>query len=442
MDESTSEVIDLLQRLIRNRCVSEGLPSTGTESVNADLLRSHVGSSGLDVEWFEPAPGRASLVVRIEGTDPTAPSLALMGHTDVVPVDERGWQRDPFGGELVDGEVWGRGALDMLNQTAAMAVAVRRLAQSGWRPKGTFVYLAVADEECGSQQGALALLAARPELMTDYALTEVGGAASPGRVGTNVEVAVGEKGGCGTYITVRGKPGHGSRPWGSDNAIVKAAEIVRRIAALSPAARISETWRTWVDAQPFDEELRAALVDPDRVGDHLHRLDPTVATGAHACTHRTYSVNIARAGIKSNIIPDEALLVVDIRLPPGDSREAAKRDMAELLADFGDDVSFDVPLGGEPSLSPTDTPLWDVLASAARRAYPDATLVPTLITGGTDGRHWRRAGKVAYGFGVLSKRLDPATYWSRFHNHDERVDVDSLALSVDTWTHVCRTFLG
>ena len=159
-----------------------------------------------------------------------------------------------------------------------------------------------------------------------------------------------------------------------------------------------------------------------------------MATGAHACTHRTYSVNIARAGIKSNIIPDEALLVVDIRLPPGDSREAAKRDMAELLADFGDDVSFDVPLGGEPSLSPTDTPLWDVLASAARRAYPDATLVPTLITGGTDGRHWRRAGKVAYGFGVLSKRLDPATYWSRFHNHDERVDVDSLALSVDTWT--------
>lgn len=442
MDDATAEVTDLLQQLIRNRCVSQGFPSTGEEVRNAELLRDYLGGSGFDVEWFEPSPGRASLAVRIEGTDPTAPTLALCGHTDVVPAGETGWRRDPFGGELVDGEVWGRGALDMLNQTAAMAVAMKRFATSGFRPRGTLVYLAVADEECGSQQGAIPLLAARPELMTDYVLTEVGGAASPGRHGMNVEVAVGEKGGAGSYIRVKGRPGHGSRPWGSDNAVVKAAQIVQRIAALRPAARISDTWRQWVEAQPFDDDLRAALVDPARIDEHLHRLDPVMAPGCHACTHRTYSVNIVQGGVKANVIPEEALVVVDIRVPPGDTRQAAIDDLRELLRDFGDDVSIDVPAGGDPSLSTCETPLWDVLASAARRAHGEATLVPTLITGGTDGRHWRRAGKVAYGFGILSAQLDPATYWSRFHNHDERVDVESLRLSVETWDHVCRRFLA
>jgi acetylornithine deacetylase/succinyl-diaminopimelate desuccinylase-like protein len=258
----------------------------------------------------------------------------------------------------------------------------------------------------------------------------------------NVEVAVGEKGGAGSYIRVRGTPGHGSRPWGSDNAVVKAAEIVHRISSLRPRARISDTWRTWVDAQPFDDELRAALVDPDRIDEHLHELDPVMAPGAHACTHRTYSVNIVQGGVKANVIPEEALVVVDVRVPPGDTRAEAIADLRELLADYGDDVSIDVPGGGDPSLSSTETPLWDVLSSAARAAHGEAHLVPTLITGGTDGRHWRRAGRVAYGFGILSARLDPSTYWSRFHAHDERVDVESLRLSVATWDHVCRRFLA
>src|SRR5215475_12552329 len=145
----TGETVELLQQLIRNQCVNDGTVGSGQEVRTTDLLRAYLEGSGLALEVFEPlaAPGRTSLVARIEGRDKTAPTLCLMGHTDVVPVNPKTWTRDPFGGDLVNGEVWGRGAVDMLNLTASQAVALRTLARKGWRPRGTLVYLACADEE-------------------------------------------------------------------------------------------------------------------------------------------------------------------------------------------------------------------------------------------------------------------------------------------------------
>ena len=162
-DEPTSEVIDLLQHLIRNACVNDGTAKSGHETRSVDVLSQYLGGGGLELETYEALPGRGNLVARIEGSDPSAPTLLLMGHTDVVPVNVERWQRDPFGGELVDDEhgraqVWGRGAVDMLNLTASMAVAVKRLAQSGFKPRGTLVYLAVADEEALGTYGAAYLV--------------------------------------------------------------------------------------------------------------------------------------------------------------------------------------------------------------------------------------------------------------------------------------------
>src|SRR6266542_2360389 len=154
MSEMVPEVTDLLQHLIRNRCVNDGTKESGGETRSVDLLSSYLGGTAADMERYESVPGRASLVARIEGTDPQAPSLLLMGHTDVVPVNPDGWRRDPFGGELVDGEVWGRGAVDMLNETSSMAVAFRKLAEEKFRPRGTLAYLAVADEEALGTWGA------------------------------------------------------------------------------------------------------------------------------------------------------------------------------------------------------------------------------------------------------------------------------------------------
>ena len=175
-DARGAETTELLQTLIRNACVNEGTEESGQETRNADTIQTFLEGAGLDVERFDSAPGRTNLVTRIEGSDPNAPSLCLDGHTDVVPVNESGWDRDPFGGELVDGEVWGRGAVDMLNLTASMAVVMRALAKDGFRPKGDLVFLAVADEEAGSAYGARWMAEHHPDLITtDYALSENGG---------------------------------------------------------------------------------------------------------------------------------------------------------------------------------------------------------------------------------------------------------------------------
>ncbi len=152
-DDPTAEATALLQDLIRNSCVNDGSPESGEEIRSAELLTGYLAGAGLDIEIYEPSPGRRSVLSKIEGSDPTAPSLLLMGHTDVVPVNPDGWSRDPFGAELVDGMIWGRGAVDMLNLTASMAVAFRRLADSGFTPKGTISYLAVADEEAPRRLG-------------------------------------------------------------------------------------------------------------------------------------------------------------------------------------------------------------------------------------------------------------------------------------------------
>src|SRR5262249_38340770 len=150
----TGQTTELLQALIRNACVNDGTADSGGETRNAELLHAYLTGAGLEVQCYESRPGRGSIVAKIEGSDPNAPTLCLMGHTDVVPVNPSGWSRDPFGGELIAGEVWGRGAIDMLNLTSSMAVAFRHLAHSGFRPKGTLIYFGVADEEAGGQWGA------------------------------------------------------------------------------------------------------------------------------------------------------------------------------------------------------------------------------------------------------------------------------------------------
>src|SRR5215210_7835120 len=169
----TGEVTELLQALIRNQCVNDGRVESGHEIRSADVLTQVLEGPGIDVERYEPEPGRTSVVARIEGTNPDAPSLLLMGHTDVVPVSPERWKHDPFGGELIDGEVWGRGAVDMLNLTASMAVAVKRLAASGFTPRGTLTYLAVADEEALGTWGAEHLVTSELDaIRSDYVITE------------------------------------------------------------------------------------------------------------------------------------------------------------------------------------------------------------------------------------------------------------------------------
>ena len=443
-DDVAVEVTELLQQLIRNQCVNDGHVESGEEVRNADLLRTYLEGSGLDIAQFEPQPGRVSLVARIEGSDPTAPTLCLMGHTDVVPVTPSGWTRDPFGAELVDGEVWGRGAVDMLNLTASMAVAFRRLARARWRPRGTLVYFAVADEEAGGTHGAEWVTTHEYDAVrSDYVLTESGGILRAGPSGPTVTLTTGEKGVAWRRLRVRGTPAHGSMPYGSDNALVKAAAVVTRLSDYQPRARITDAWRSYAETLDLPEELRAALVDAAAVDDACARIeDPRLAKLAHACTHMTFSPNVAHGGVKTNVIPDVVELDVDIRTLPGQGPEDVRASLNEALGPLSNQIEVEVIHEAAPTASAWDTPLRELLDRVTRRTYPEAALVPRLTAGGTDARFFREKGAVAYGFGLFSPAVTFEEFSSRFHGNDERVDVESLRLTTQMWVDVATELLG
>jgi acetylornithine deacetylase/succinyl-diaminopimelate desuccinylase-like protein len=437
-----AEVTELLQALIRNACVNDGHMASGQEVRSSDLLRNYLEGSGLDLETFEPAPGRTSLVTRIEGSDPDAPTLLLMGHTDVVPVTPDGWHHDPFGGEIVDGEVWGRGAVDMLNLTASMAVAVKRLARSGFTPKGTLVYLAVADEEALGTYGARHLVEReRDAVVADYVITESGGIPIPSPSGLKLPVIVGEKGTYWCRLRVRGTPGHGSQPHRTDNALVKAAEVVRRIDVFQPDTQIHDVFRRFIESMGYPDEITGPLLDPNTFLESIEALPLGMARQFHACTHTTMAPTVVHGGTKINTIPDVVDLDVDIRTLPGQTGEEVHALVVEALGDLAGDVEITPVEADASTASPMDTPLWDTLARVTRTWYPQSETVPYLTVGATDARFFRRAGSVAYGFGLFSTDLSFEDYGTMFHGDDERIDIESLRLSTDLWQAVAHDLL-
>ena len=445
MSEMVPEVTDLLQHLIRNRCVNDGTKESGGETRSVDLLSSYLGGTGADMERYESVPGRASLVARIEGTDPQAPSLLLMGHTDVVPVNPDGWRRDPFGGELVDGEVWGRGAVDMLNETSSMAVAFRKLAEEKFRPRGTLAYLAVADEEALGTWGADWLLRNQADAVrADYVVTEFGGFRMPlpSSSGPKLPIMVGEKGSYWCAISVRGTPGHGSMPFRTDNALIKAAEVVRRIAEYRGETNIIDAWRGFVKKADLPPDLASLLLDPERIHEFYDSFpDVGLARMVHACTHTTFAPTIMHAGIKTNVIPDSVELQVDIRTLPGVDGQDVEKMLDEALGDLRGDVEIVAQDDNPATASPVDTPLWESIRRAVEGLIPGVTTVPLLVVGATDARFFRRAGSVAYGAGLFSEQIPFAEFMSMFHGDNERIDQESLRLSTEFWTALARDLL-
>jgi acetylornithine deacetylase/succinyl-diaminopimelate desuccinylase-like protein len=440
----TGGTVELLQALIRNRCVNDGTPTSGHEARNADTLVAFLDGSGVDVERYEAAPGRSSLVARIAGSDPAAPSLCLMGHTDVVPVNEESWSRDPFGGELVDGEVWGRGAVDMLNLTASMAVALGELAVGGFRPRGDLVFVAVADEESASTYG-LRWMAEnhRDAILADYVLTENGGIHSGDASTPSISINVAEKGVAWRRLRVRGTPGHGSMPFRTDNALVKAAAMVTRLTDYRPPPRFHELWRERVATLGLNDDQQLALLDEARIDDVLAAMpNAGSASYLHACTHTTFSCNVSSGPMKTNVIPAYVDLEVDIRTLPGENDADVQAHLREALGDLADEVEVGILVDDQATISPTNTPLWDALERAVGRSFAGASLLPSLTVGFTDARIYRELGAVAYGAGLLSPDVDAGEFGRRFHGNDERIDVESLRLTTDLWLDVARDLLG
>lgn len=427
------EVLELLQALIRNRCVNDGTPRSGHEERSVATLEEYFGVSG---EVVEPAPGRQSVVYRVPGTDPGAPALLLMGHLDVVPVTEEGWSVDPFGAEVVDGMVWGRGAVDMLNVTAAMAVVFKPYLLGNRRSAGDLLYLGVADEEQGGGLGAGWIMDNRPEMLEcDYVLTEIAypSVREPGRPPVH-PVKVAEKGPCWRILRGAGVPSHGSQPYGTDNAVVKVAEAIVALAGSGSPVELTPEWRMFVEGIGWDAERVAALLDPDRIDFEIDRMaveDPLLARWVHACTHLTLSPNLVSGGAKANTVADRADTTLDMRVLPGQSEQVVEDHLRKVLGPLYDEVDIEKVIHYPANSSAAEGPLWEAIGDAYESLTGSRRVVPAMTPATTDARFFRAKGIKAYGVGLFDDRVPFSDFLGMFHGNDERIGVRSLGLTAE-----------
>lgn len=445
MTTPLDEATDLLQTMIRNRCVNDGTPDSGGEVRNAKTLEAYLAGPGMDIRQYESRPGRGSMALRIEGSDRKAPSLLLMGHIDVVPADPNGWKRDPFCGDLIAGEVWGRGAIDMLSITVTMAVAVKKLLREGWTPKGTLIFSGMADEEALGTWGAEWLVANQwDDLKATAVLTESGEPPLPIATtgGAKAIMVVGEKGSHWVGLKVNGTPGHGSMPYQTDNALVKAAEVVKRIAGYKPKRHLDGPWREFVQAMRFEEPLASALLDEGSFDKVLEQLPVGLARVFDASVHTTFSPNILHSGQKTNIIPDSALLQIDIHTVPGDEGPQVRAMLREAIGELWDHVEIVDEDSNPATVSKTDAPIFEVMRTVTRRVMKGAEIVPGFTIGATDSRFFRRKGVPAYGYSVYSPNIPFGEFMTMFHGRNERIDQESLQLMLDLYEQTAREYLG
>ena len=438
-DRFAAEATPLLQALIRNACVNDGTPDSGHEARNVDTLVAALEGPGIDIERYEAAPGRDNLVARIEGTDPDAPTLLLHAHTDVVPAHAERWAHDPFGGELVDGQVWGRGAIDMLNHAATIAVALRHLADQGWTPKGTLVFAATADKEHRGALGARWLVEHHPDqVRAEWVITETGGVLSPSPVGMRLPVVVGEKGSVRLRVHVSGAPCRPATPSAS-TALVHAAEAVTRLARFDAPYR--DGFPAFVERSGWGAVL-GDLLDPDTLTGVLASLPSFAADGLRALTHTTLCPVRLDAGGPSLEPRDRVSVAVDVRTFEGQGPDEGEALVRQALGDLAEMVTIEHDWATPASSSPFDTPLWATLDRLSQRWLPGIGLVPLIAPGRTDAPAFRELGAIAYGFGRFSERVTPEALAGMIHGDDERVDIESLGLMAGLWVELAREALA
>jgi acetylornithine deacetylase/succinyl-diaminopimelate desuccinylase-like protein len=379
-------------------------------------------------------PERANLVARLPGTG-GGPSLLLLSHTDTVVADPAEWQVDPWSGEVRDGELWGRGALDMKGQVAAEAVVLASLAREGFEPAGDLVFAACADEEVGQGFGLPWLCAEHPDAVrTDFALNEGAGERMElfGRPFYLCSSA--EKMSSPFRVRVHGRAGHASMPAIADNALVKAAPLIERLAAYEPELRLGPETTAMVEAMTggdLDASQALALArDEDPAAAEL--LEPLLAF--------TLSPTMISASERRNVIPSVCDVTVDCRLLPGQTQAEVEPILREVLGEGDYELEWIEARGG--TRSELGTPLWDAVESFVAQSEPEAAVLPVCVAGFTDS-HWLREafGTVAYGF-FPSRAMDAGLAARLIHSADERAAIDDLELGVECFRHVAVEVCG
>ena len=423
-----AEAVELLQRLLRLNTVNP----PGNETLAAELLRDYLEASGVEVQLYGRVPERMNLVARLRGGD--GPSLCFLSHTDTVVAEPSEWSRDPWSGDLADDHVWGRGALDMKNQVAASAVALASLAREGFRPAGDLVFVAAADEEVGPEDGLRWLCEAHPDAVrVDYAINEGGGERVELGGRAFYLCAAAEKMTSPVRILVHGRSGHASMPGIADNALVKAAPLIERLAAYAPEPVIGPEVGGFLDAvlgeRPAAEEVLTRLGEVDQLA--VETIAPLLSL--------TLSPTMIEASERRNVIPGTCELVVDRRLLPGQTPEDVEPLMRSILGG-GSDYELQTLERWGGTRSPLGTPLWDAIEAWVDETDPGARVAPLCCAGFTDS-HWLREafGTVAYGF--FPMRTMSAELAARLiHSADERTHVADVGLGVEFLRAMARSY--
>lgn len=390
----------------------------GNERLATEYLSAVLGRCRIEPVVLESAPMRANLVARVRGRDSALKPLMLSAHTDVVPAETERWTRAPFGAEIAEGCVWGRGALDMKAKAAMDLILVSAIRRTGCIPERDLILAAVADEEAGSELGAKFLVEQHPELVrAGYVLNEVGGFTLYLGDRRLYPIQVAEKGFATIRMTVRGQPGHGSMPR-SDSAIARMAELIGRLAHTQLRQRITPLMRDVLGRLGLSAESAPPIL--------------------RAMLSNTVAPTILRAGYKDNVIPGEASVVLYGRTLPGEDTDSF---IAELRSIVGPEPQFELLKSAPPVEASVKTPLFELIAKQTEAADPGAETIPWMIPGATDSKFYARLGAICYGFAPV--KLEPHTmFGSLYHGNDERLPIEGFFWGLRLYADVVLTFLG
>ncbi len=425
--DPAAEVVELCRDLIRIDTSNYGDQEGPGERKAAEYVAGLLDEVGIASNVYESETGRASVIARWgEGPDP----LLVHGHLDVVPAAAQDWQVDPFSGEIHDGYVWGRGAVDMKDFDAMLLSCVRARARAGVTPKRPMVLCFTADEEAGGHKGAEHLINEHRDELADCkeAIGEVGGFSATIRGRRVYLIEAAEKGMAWMRLTARGRAGHGSM-LNTDNAVTDLAAAVARIGAYEWPVRLTPTMRTLLAAVG---ELAGTPATPDNAELLIEEFG-SAARMMGAVIRNTTNPTMLGAGYKVNVIPTEATAHIDGRFLPGFEDEFFAT-LAELC---GERISIDYLSRQDPWETPYDGRLVDVMTRSILAEDPDGIVAPYLMSGGTDAKHFRKLGMRSYGFAPLRLPAD-LDFTALFHGVDERVPVDALEFGA----RVFDRFLG
>jgi acetylornithine deacetylase/succinyl-diaminopimelate desuccinylase-like protein len=417
------EAVEICGDLIRFASVNDGTGRGKGEREAAEHVAGLLAEVGLQPQVFESAPNRTSVVARMEGEDSSRPALLIHGHLDVVPAEAKEWTYDPFAGEIADGALWGRGAIDMLDMDAMTLAVVRDRMRSGRKPPRDVVLAFVADEEAGGVFGAQWLVEHQPALFEGCteAISEVGGFSLSVNDDLRLYlIETAQKGMAWMRLTATGTAGHGSMV-NSDNAVTQLCEAVARLGAYEFPIHVTKTVRSFLDevADAFGLEL-----DPDDMAGTVAKLGP-LARIVGATLRGTANPTMLDAGYKHNVIPGRASAMVDGRFLPGFEQEW-EREVDEAIGPgvVREYVHYDIALETE-----FEGALVDAMAGALTAEDPGARAVPYMLSGGTDAKSFSRLGMRCFGFSPLRLPAD-LDFSGMFHGVDERVPLDSLKFGV------------